>query len=49
MEFMHISVKLAVGFIGLWVITRLLGKKEISQLTPFDFVSSLMQIGRAHV
>lgn len=42
MEFMHISVKLAVGFIGLWVITRLLGKKEISQLTPFDFVSSLM-------
>ncbi|KAA9001032.1 DUF421 domain-containing protein [Paenibacillus spiritus] len=37
-----IAVKLVTGFVGLWVMTRLLGKKEISQLTPFDFVSSLM-------
>ncbi|NHN28901.1 DUF421 domain-containing protein [Paenibacillus sp. S3N08] len=28
--------------VGLWLITRILGKKEISQLTAFDFVSSLM-------
>ncbi|WP_235917964.1 DUF421 domain-containing protein [Paenibacillus lutrae] len=36
------SIKLLTGFIGLWAITRLLGKKEISQLTPFDFVSALL-------
>lgn len=35
-------VKLVLGFVGLWLLTRLLGKKEISNLTPFDFVSSLM-------
>lgn len=37
-----ITVKLITGFFGLWFMTKLLGKKEISQLTPFDFVSSLM-------
>lgn len=36
------ALKILIGFIGLWVLTRLLGKKEISQLTPFDFVSSVM-------
>ncbi|WP_245640198.1 DUF421 domain-containing protein [Paenibacillus dakarensis] len=35
-------VKLIIGFVGLWILTRLLGKKEISNLTPFDFVSSLL-------
>ncbi|MCD1257252.1 DUF421 domain-containing protein [Paenibacillus athensensis] len=39
---MSIGVKLTVALIGLLVMTRLLGKKEISQLTAFDFVSSLM-------
>ncbi|MFD7521953.1 DUF421 domain-containing protein [Paenibacillus chitinolyticus] len=42
MDFMYIGIKLITGFIGLWGMTRLLGKKEISQLTPFDFVSALM-------
>lgn len=42
MDFYYIGVKLATGLIGLWFITKLLGKKEISQLTAFDFVSSLM-------
>ncbi|WP_019635365.1 DUF421 domain-containing protein [Paenibacillus fonticola] len=37
-----IALKIFIGFVGLWVLTRLLGKKEISQLTPFDFVSSVM-------
>ncbi|NEN85914.1 DUF421 domain-containing protein [Paenibacillus elgii] len=41
-DFAYITVKLASGLAGLWIITRLLGKKEISQLTAFDFVSSLM-------
>lgn len=42
MDMGMISVKLIAGFLGLWIMTRCLGKKEISQLTPFDFVSSLM-------
>ncbi|CAI6030331.1 DUF421 domain-containing protein [Cohnella sp. JJ-181] len=37
-----IAIKLTIAIVGLWVMTRLLGKKEISQLTAFDFVSSLM-------
>lgn len=37
-----ITVKLVTAFFGLWLMTKLLGKKEISQLTPFDFISSLM-------
>ncbi|MBB3130221.1 uncharacterized membrane protein YcaP (DUF421 family) [Paenibacillus rhizosphaerae] len=42
MDYGLITIKLITGFIGLWLMTRVLGKKEISQLTPFDFVSSLM-------
>ncbi|MCR8631581.1 DUF421 domain-containing protein [Paenibacillus radicis (ex Xue et al. 2023)] len=42
MDFYYITVKLATAMVGLWLITKLLGKKEISQLTAFDFVSSLM-------
>ncbi|MBO7742677.1 DUF421 domain-containing protein [Paenibacillus sp. MWE-103] len=42
MDYTMIALKLATGFFGLWLMTKLLGKKEISQLTPFDFVSSLM-------
>ncbi|MEK3914811.1 DUF421 domain-containing protein [Paenibacillus sp. FSL H7-0331] len=41
-NFYYITVKLVTAMVGLWLITKLLGKKEISQLTAFDFVSSLM-------
>jgi uncharacterized membrane protein YcaP (DUF421 family) len=41
-DFYYITIKLATAMIGLFLITKLLGKKEISQLTAFDFVSSLM-------
>ncbi|WP_040952457.1 DUF421 domain-containing protein [Gorillibacterium massiliense] len=42
MSYATIALKLIIGFLGLWIITRFLGKKEISQLTPFAFVSSLI-------
>ncbi|MFC5651380.1 YetF domain-containing protein [Paenibacillus solisilvae] len=42
MDYTMITVKLVTAFFGLWLMTKLLGKKEISQLTPFDFISSLM-------
>lgn len=42
MEYELIFIKLIAGFIGLWAMTRLLGKKEISALTPFDFISAVI-------
>ncbi|MFJ7669216.1 DUF421 domain-containing protein [Lysinibacillus sp. NPDC097195] len=42
MTYMNIGLKLFFGFIALLIVTRLLGKKEISQLTPFDFIYSIV-------
>lgn len=42
MEYIQIFTKLAAGFLGLWAMTRILGKKEMSALTPFDFVSAVI-------
>lgn len=42
MEYGSIFIKLLAGFIGLWTMTRLLGKKEIAALTPFDFISAVI-------
>ncbi|WP_409273249.1 YetF domain-containing protein [Neobacillus sp. SCS-31] len=37
-----IALKLIVGYFALVVVTRLLGKKEMSQLTPYDFVFAIL-------
>lgn len=37
-----ITLKVVIGLLGLLVVIRLLGKKELSQLTPFDFVYMLV-------
>lgn len=42
MAYGEIAIKLGIAMIALWTMTKVLGKKEISQLTAFDFVSSLM-------
>lgn len=42
MEYLQILTKLVAGFLGLWAMTRILGKKEMSALTPFDFVSAVI-------
>ncbi|MBD1381955.1 DUF421 domain-containing protein [Metabacillus arenae] len=42
MEFAKISVELIIGFFGLFVITTILGKTQITQITPFDFISALV-------
>lgn len=41
---MYIStgVKLVVGLIGLFVIMRILGKKTLSEVTPFDLIYTLV-------
>ncbi|SDI79441.1 hypothetical protein [Alteribacillus bidgolensis] len=40
--FLSIFLNLLVGLVGVVVITRLLGKKELSQVTPLDFVYALI-------
>src|SRR5690606_27455585 len=37
-----ITVKIICGLLALLAIIRLLGKKELSQITPFDFVYLLI-------
>lgn len=36
------AVKLTTGLIGVMIILRLLGKKELAQITPLDFVYALI-------
>lgn len=40
--FMDLTTKLVISFFGLWVITFITGRKTLSQLTPLDFLSSLV-------
>ncbi|MGO4790490.1 YetF domain-containing protein [Paenibacillus sp. 2KB_20] len=40
--YMDLGVKLVISFFGLWIITFVTGRKTISQLTPLDFLSSLI-------
>lgn len=42
MDYLYIVVKLVTGMLGLIAVTRLLGKKEMSQVTPLDFVYALV-------
>ncbi len=41
-NFYHLSMELIIGFFALLLITKLLGKTQITQLTPFDFISALV-------
>ncbi|WP_199614214.1 DUF421 domain-containing protein [Paenibacillus alkalitolerans] len=40
--YFHLAVKLAVGFISLFVITKLIGRRQIKKLTTFDFISAIV-------
>ncbi len=40
--FINLTLELSLGFIALLFITKLLGKTQISQVTPFDFISALV-------
>ncbi|SFE32676.1 Uncharacterized membrane protein YcaP, DUF421 family [Alteribacillus iranensis] len=41
-NFLHLTLELIVGFVALLFITKALGKTQISQITPFDFISALI-------
>ena len=42
MAWFELILELVIGFILLFIVTRILGKKQISQITPFDFISALV-------
>ncbi|KZE63392.1 hypothetical protein AWM68_15365 [Fictibacillus phosphorivorans] len=37
----QLTTELVVGFVALFLLTKILGKTQISQITPFDFISSI--------
>ncbi|WP_110113409.1 DUF421 domain-containing protein [Bacillus sp. CGMCC 1.16541] len=42
MDFARIAVEIVVGFFSLFILTKLLGKMTITQITTFDFISALV-------
>lgn len=41
-HFSNLTIELSVGFIALLLLTKILGKTQISQITPFDFISAIV-------
>ena len=42
MSYISIALELLVGFITLLIIVKLLGKTQLNNITPFDFISALV-------
>lgn len=42
MEYTSIAVELIVGYFALLILTKVLGKTQITQITAFDFISALI-------
>jgi uncharacterized membrane protein YcaP (DUF421 family) len=42
MEYVHLVVELTIGFAALFLMTKILGKTQFAQITPFDFISALI-------
>lgn len=41
-DMMMYALKLTLGLIGVLIVLRLMGKKELAQITPLDFVYALI-------
>lgn len=41
-DYLSMSIDLIFGFIALFIVTKILGKTSMSQITPFDFVSAVL-------
>lgn len=42
LDFVRIATELVVGFFALLILTKVLGKTQMSQITAFDFISALV-------
>jgi uncharacterized membrane protein YcaP (DUF421 family) len=41
-HYLAVAIELVFGFFALFLLTKLLGKNQLSQITPFDFISALI-------
>jgi uncharacterized membrane protein YcaP (DUF421 family) len=41
-NFIHLTIELVIGFSALILVTKILGKTQITQLSPFYFISALI-------
>jgi len=41
-EFMEIGIDLLLGFFSLFLLTKMLGKTQLNQITTFDFISAMV-------
>ncbi|MCO7175517.1 DUF421 domain-containing protein [Sporolactobacillus kofuensis] len=42
MHFVKIAIELIIGFSGLFIMTKILGKATLAQVTAFDFISAIV-------
>lgn len=42
MEFIHMFIKLTIGFILFFVLIRILGQKIIGQYSPYHFITAIV-------
>jgi uncharacterized membrane protein YcaP (DUF421 family) len=42
MHFVQVAVELIVGFVSLFLMTKILGKATLAQVTAFDFISAIV-------
>jgi uncharacterized membrane protein YcaP (DUF421 family) len=42
MSYLDILIELVLGYVALFITVKCLGRTQISQITPFDFISSLV-------
>ncbi|HYH03824.1 MAG TPA: DUF421 domain-containing protein [Bacillota bacterium] len=42
MSILTVTLKILLGLVLLFALTKILGKTQISQITPFDFISSIV-------
>lgn len=42
MDYVKIAIELLLGFTLLFMVTKILGKTQINQITPFEFISALV-------
>ncbi|WP_068676469.1 DUF421 domain-containing protein [Oceanobacillus sp. Castelsardo] len=41
-EYLFMAIDLIFGFIALFIVTKVLGKTSMSQITPFDFIAAVL-------
>lgn len=42
LNIIYLSFKMIIGFTALFIVTKILGKTHIHQITPFEFISSVI-------